>query len=177
MRAMTENLPNSEELRNKKTASEMGKLQDIRVKQMEEQDKLKPFEKMASLLGITVNQYLAMEEFEKFYKSRQSKGLKGTENNSDVVIAKELFGCWDRSRLGHVNLETLAENLISFGLAMDKEQVVKLLQLLSYRRPKLGQDEQKTVKTKEQINLRDFIKIFERNKFSERAIEIIKQQI
>ena len=68
MRAMTENLPNSEELRNKKTASEMGKLQDIKVKQMEEQDKLKPFEKMASLLGITVNQYLAMEEFEKFYK-------------------------------------------------------------------------------------------------------------
>jgi Ca2+-binding EF-hand superfamily protein len=42
-------------------------------------------------------------------------------------MAQELFTCWDTSRLGHIKLEVLAENLISFGLAMSKEQVTKIL--------------------------------------------------
>jgi hypothetical protein len=56
------------------------------------------------------------------------------EANQDIVLAKELFACWDKSRLGHVNVDVLAENLISFGLALDKEQVIKLLQTLSVKR-------------------------------------------
>jgi hypothetical protein len=63
----------------KRSASEMGKLQDIMIKQMEEQQKLKSFEKMASLLGITANQYLAMDQFEKYYRSRQNYGLRNSE--------------------------------------------------------------------------------------------------
>jgi hypothetical protein len=35
-------------------------------------------------------------------------------------LARELFNAWDTSRLGRINLGVLAENLISFGLAMSK---------------------------------------------------------
>ena len=52
------------------------------------------------------------------------------EKNQDVVIAKELFACWDKSRLGHVSAQVMAENLISFGLAMTTEQVMKLVRML-----------------------------------------------
>ena len=49
------------------------------------------------------------------------------------MLAKELFNAWDTSRLGHIDLAELAENLISFGLAMSKKQVVRLAQQLGVR--------------------------------------------
>ena len=73
---------------------------------------------MTSLLGITRGQYIATQSFERFYKSRQNYGLEQMEKNKDLVMAKELFNCWDESRLGHIEIRTLSDNLISFGLSM-----------------------------------------------------------
>jgi hypothetical protein len=53
------------------------------------------------------------------------------EKNSHLVLAQELFTCWDTSRLGHIPLDVLSENLISFGLAMSKAQVIRLLAQLN----------------------------------------------
>lgn len=75
---------------------------------------------MTRMLGITNDQYLAVIEFEKFYKSRQNLGLNQIEKNQDIDLAKKLFTAWDLSRKGKIKIEILAENLISFGLAMDK---------------------------------------------------------
>lgn len=72
------------------------------------------------MLGITNDQYLAIIEFEKFYKSRQNQGLNQIEKNQDIDLAKKLFTAWDLSREGRIKIEILAENLISFGLAIDK---------------------------------------------------------
>jgi hypothetical protein len=43
------------------------------------------------------------------------------EKNKDIVLAKELFSCWDEKRIGTINIDTLAENLISFGLSMSRD--------------------------------------------------------
>ncbi len=68
-----------------------------------------------------------MQEFEKYYLSRKNLGIEQMEKNQDLVVAKELFACWDQKRFGHISIDTLAENLISFGLALSKDQTVKLI--------------------------------------------------
>ena len=52
------------------------------------------------------------------------------EKNQELVQAKELFNAWDTLRMGSIRLETFVENLISFGLAMNKQQVIRLVQIL-----------------------------------------------
>ena len=42
------------------------------------------------------------------------------EKNLELVDAKELFNAWDTSRMGSIKLDTFVENLIGFGLAMNK---------------------------------------------------------
>ena len=87
--------------------------------------------------------------------------------NNDLVMVKELFACWDEKRLGHITLETLAENLISFGLSMSQDQVLKLLSALSF-------DRDSNSKSLD-ITLNNFIKIFERDTFGEKATALIKK--
>jgi len=53
------------------------------------------------------------------------------EKNNDLVLAKELFACWDKKRLGHITIEEMAEELISFGLAANRDMVVKLIQTVT----------------------------------------------
>ena len=43
-------------------------------------------------------------------------------------MARELFQVWDEKRFGHITIEELAEQLISFGLATNEDQVIKLMQ-------------------------------------------------
>jgi Ca2+-binding EF-hand superfamily protein len=62
-------------------------------------------------------------------------------------------------RVGHIPVDVLAENLISLGLAINKNQVVSLIQLVS-----------KNDTESDQIEIQEFIKIFEKNSFSERYV-------
>jgi len=55
---------------------------------------------MTTLLGISTKQYIALQHFENFYKSRKNEGVKQIEKNQDIVEAKELFACWDEERRG-----------------------------------------------------------------------------
>jgi hypothetical protein len=89
------------------------------------------------------------------------------DKNNDLVMVKELFTCWDEKRLGHITIETLAENLISFGLSMSQDQVLKLLSALSF-------DKDSNSKSLD-ITLNNFIKIFERDTFGEKATTLIKK--
>jgi hypothetical protein len=50
---------------------------------------------MTELLGVTNEQYIVMQEFEKYYLSRKNLGIEQMEKNQDLVVAKELFACWD----------------------------------------------------------------------------------
>lgn len=49
------------------------------------------------------------------------------EKTGDLVVAKELFACWDQERRGFLDIEVLAENLISFGLSLSQDHVIKLI--------------------------------------------------
>ena len=49
------------------------------------------------------------------------------EKEKDYIIAKELFACWDKDRRGFLDVDLMAENLISFGLSLSKDQVIKLI--------------------------------------------------
>ena len=139
------------------------------LEQLDKSKVKKKFEKMTSLLGVTTRQYNAIVKFERFYKSRQNKGMNQLEKMSDIVLAKELFACWDDKRLGHIKAETLAENLISVGLAMSYQQVLKLIQALTFQK---GQ----TQGSSESISLKEFVKIFEHDLFGERATQLIKKE-
>lgn len=149
-------------------------VEEMLLLQLDEAKQKKTFEKMSNLLGITMTQYLATVHFEKYYKQQQNLGLNQIEKNQDIKVAKELFACWDRSRLGHISIETMAENLISFGLAMSKDQVVKLIVLLTTSKKQRTSKSQKLAV--DQIEMRQFIKIFEKDKFSDKAISKIKEQ-
>ena len=81
-------------------------------------------------------------------------------------MIKGLFACWDPNRLGHIAIEVLTENLIGFGLAGSKDQVDKLLAALN-----LNPDEPN--KKVEEITLKNFLKIFEKDAFSDKATEEI----
>jgi Ca2+-binding EF-hand superfamily protein len=87
------------------------------------------------------------------------------EKNKDLVLAKELFKCWDERRLGHIDIIVLSDNLISFGLSMSKDDVMKLLQTL-----------QSGEGSADQITMREFIKIFERDTFGDKATKLIKAE-
>ena len=61
-----------------------------------------------------------MKHFETYYTKRQNHGLNQIEKNQSLVDAKELFNAWDTSRMGSIKLDIFVENLIGFGLAMNK---------------------------------------------------------
>ena len=96
------------------------KVEEILLRQLEQSLIKKKFERMTTLLGISNKQYLALQNFENFYRSRKNFGLEQMEKNQDMVLGKELFACWDPERRGRIELGDLAENLISFGLSMSK---------------------------------------------------------
>ena len=112
---------------------------------------------------------MAIQKFEEFYKSRQNCGLDQIDKNKDLVMVKALFACWDPDRLGHITVEVLTENLIGFGLSVSQDQVDKLLAALN-----LHPDEPK--KRVEDITLNNFVKIFDRDAFGDKATEIIKNE-
>jgi hypothetical protein len=71
-----------------------------------------------------------MKHFEKYYVSHQNHGLNQMEKNQELIQAKELFNAWDINRIGSIQIDFFVENLISFGLALDKKQVIRLVQIL-----------------------------------------------
>lgn len=67
-------------------------------------------------------------------------------------------------------MNVMAENLISFGLAMSKNEVIKLMiQLIEGQRG--HSSSQQTISV---IYLKQFIKVFEKDSFGEKAITAIK---
>lgn len=145
------------------------KVEELLLEQLDRSKVRKKFEKMTSLLGVTTRQYNAIVKFERFYTSRKNQGMNQLDKMSDIVLAKELFACWDEKRLGHIQAETLAENLISVGLAMSYQQVLKLIQALTFQK---GQAQG----NQESISLKEFVKIFEHDLFGERATQLIKRE-
>ena len=97
-----------------------GKVLLILLEQMNKDGAKRNFEKITTLLGLNKQQYLAIQDFEKYYISRKNSGVEATQKNKDLLMVKNLFACWDQKRLGHISMDTLAENLISFGLSMSK---------------------------------------------------------
>ena len=72
-----------------------GKVQDLLIEQLEKSKIKRHFEKITSLLGVTRSQYMAIQHFEKFYKSRKNHGIEQMDKNNDLVMVKQLFACWD----------------------------------------------------------------------------------
>ena len=84
-------------------------------------------------------------------------------------MAKELFNAWDTSRLGHISVITLAENLISFGLAMDEKQVIRLAKQLGVHAYDNKDDDASLI-----IQMHQFLRIFVKDSFGEKSIRAIK---
>ena len=103
------------------------KVMQMLVEQIKESKAKRDFERTPALLGMTNEQFLASQEFNNYYRVHQNEGLEQIDKNKDLMLAKDLFACWDKKRFGHISIEQLSEELISFGMAVDEEQVVKLI--------------------------------------------------
>lgn len=108
--------------------------------------------------------------FEKFYKSRKNCGIEQIDKNKYLVIGKELFACWDTSRRGRIEVNSLAENLISFGLSMSLDSVIELVSALTKTKSRTASNKV------EEITMKQFIKIFEKDAFGDNATSIIKSE-
>ena len=80
------------------------------------------------------------------------------DKDKDLVIGKELFKCWDHKKRGRISVREFSENLISFGLSMSKDQVMDTLKVLLYDKDSANAQEEI-----EEIEMKEFIKIFERD--------------
>lgn len=63
------------------------KMEELKIKEMVQDDKKKKFEKTTTLMGVSTKQWVAIQNFEKFYKSRKNKGMGQIEKNKDIDIA------------------------------------------------------------------------------------------
>jgi hypothetical protein len=117
---------------------------------------------------------LAIKKFEDYYKSRHNRGLESIDRNQDIDLAKELFKAWDAKRRGFISFDLLSSNLISMGLAMSQQQVLRLINLLHSNddRPALKVEDPNLLN--QRIELKFFIRIFERDSFGDKAIKAIK---
>ena len=57
------------------------KVEEILLRQLEQSLIKKKFERMTTLLGISNKQYLTLQNFENFYRSRKNLGLEQMEKN------------------------------------------------------------------------------------------------
>ena len=90
--------------------------------------------------------------------------MEQMSKNKDVGMAKTLFECWDLQDKGVISLDHLTDYLISFGIATEKGQVKKLLQIVCDDIHSVG------------INLKQFVCIFSRDKFLDNAVKILKSE-
>lgn len=65
---------------------------------------------------------------------------------------------WDTNRMGRISIQEIAKELISCGLALNKDQVMKMIEAVQPSNCK-----------SEFISIQAFIKIFERESFTDRA--------
>lgn len=78
---MTDNViivenPNAIKSKTRKKIQFEPKVEEMLIKQLDESKIKKNFERMTSLLGINNRQYLAMVNFEQFYKNRKNHGIE-----------------------------------------------------------------------------------------------------
>lgn len=81
-------------------------------------------------------------------------------------IADELFKIWDKKLRRYIMFEEFANNLISLGLAPDQTVVRKIMIALKGAHANFP----------DQINLKEFRRLFELNRFGSKAIEKINKE-
>lgn len=81
-------------------------------------------------------------------------------------IADELFKIWDKKLRRYIMFEEFANNLINLGLAPDQTVVRKIMLALKGARANFP----------DQINLKEFRRLFELNRFGNKAVERINKE-
>ena len=85
------------------------------------------------------------------------KSKKSTQKNV-IEFAEKLFHSWDDDGSGVLDLDEIADQLISFKLAPDKIFVANLIRSLD---PKFLNQKDDEIS----VNLKDFLKIFKEDKY------------
>jgi len=83
------------------------------------------------------------------------------ESKDQTDFLRQLFDCWDEDGDGRLVLDEIADPFVALDLAPDKEFVAHLLRSLN---PKLSKKEDDEIT----VSLKEFIRIFKKDKFSSR---------
>ena len=81
-------------------------------------------------------------------------------------IAEEIFKVWDKKLCRYIMFEEFADHMISLGLAPDSNSVRKIMIALKGEHANFP----------DQINLKEFTRLFELSRFGNKACEKINQQ-
>lgn len=57
--------------------------------------------------------------------------MKQIEKYNDLMLARQLFSCWDKKRIGSISINEISEAFIRCGLAVEKQCVQRLIEALS----------------------------------------------
>ena len=86
-------------------------------------------------------------------------------------FARQIFKAWDAQDKGYLTAQEFTEQLVGLGLASDSQFIQRLLLQLTGR----PYDERK-FESVDLITLKDFLNVFDYDKFGSKACEVIKKE-
>jgi len=109
-----------------------------------------------------------MKDTHGFLKKHRIEEDKFLKTKRNIEFARDLFSIWDEDGSGKLEHDELAMPLIALGLSSDSTFVKKILRVI---------DAEKFLNLGEQITIEDFAKIFKNDKFSEKVVAKIKEEV
>lgn len=126
-----------------------------------------------NLEGHRKYEVIRQQQSNDWIKSRKNAGLEILEKQKDIAFAKEIFNAWDVSKKRYLTFQEITNHLIGLGLADNRQFVQRLLVSIKQKRQK----EQVKDEEIELLTLKQFMKVFEFDKFGERACQTIRSEI
>ena len=92
-----------------------------------------------------------------------------------LQVAQELFLIWDGDGEGSLSADELMKAFIQIGLSQDPQFAKKIMQNIRPQKKSSGADGSDG--EEQDIELKDFIKIFKKDEVSENLIKVINQEV
>lgn len=119
-------------------------------------------------LGVKPDIVCVNKNTEKWVDKRNPKNNRAATKKT-IQFAKDLFLSWDDDGSGILEEEEIIHPLLSLGLASDSAFSRQLISTLDPKADKPGHDEY-------ELTLKDFVKIFSIDKFTQKMVNMVKKE-
>ncbi|CAI2365760.1 unnamed protein product [Moneuplotes crassus] len=152
------------------------KQEDAKARRRKLKNLYKPREVPEELLERPIDMFLGVrpdivcvnKNTEKWIDKRNPKNNRAATKKT-IQFAKDLFLSWDDDGSGILEEEEIVHPLLSLGLASDSAFARQLISTLDPKANKPGHDEY-------ELTLKDFVKIFSIDKFTQKMTNMVKKE-